>query len=143
MLDDLRAGGLYTLSGPRRVGKSLEVRRAIEGLIDSGVPARNILYSSCDGFSLQDLRRLFRVGESLTRGIEGTRWWFVDEITAVGRGWSSVVKDLRDDTQLRSDCVVLTGSSSRELREATKNFAGRRGPGRRALRPAADARPIP
>ncbi len=127
VLDGLRPGGLYTLSGPRRVGKSLEVRRAIEGLIDDGVPARNILYSSCDGFSLQDLRRLFRAGMSLTRGIEGTRWWFVDEITAVGTGWSSVVKDLRDDTSLRRDCVVLTGSSSRELREATKNFAGRRG----------------
>ncbi len=129
MLDDLRQGGLYTLSGPRRVGKSLEVRRAIEGLIDSGVPARNIVYGSCDGFSLQDLRRLFRAGMSLTRGIEGARWWFLDEITAVGAGWSSVVKDLRDDTPLRRDCVVLTGSSSRELREATKNFAGRRGTG--------------
>ncbi len=46
----------------------------------------------------------------------------------VGRGWSSVVKDLRDDTPLRRDCLVLTGSSSRELRDATKNFAGRRGP---------------
>jgi predicted AAA+ superfamily ATPase len=128
-LDDLRQGGLYTLSGPRRVGKSLEVRRAIEGLIDGGVPGRNIVYGSCDGLSLRDLRRLFRVGLSLTRGVEGVRWWFVDEITAVGAGWSSVVKDLRDDTQLRRDCVVLTGSSSRELREATKNFAGRRGPG--------------
>ena len=127
VLDDLRPGGLYTLSGPRRVGKSLEVRRAIEGLIDGGVPGRNILYSSCDGFSLQDLRRMFRAGESLTRGVRGAQWWFVDEITAVGAGWSSVVKDLRDDTSLRRDCVVLTGSSSRELREATKNFAGRRG----------------
>jgi predicted AAA+ superfamily ATPase len=127
VLEDLRPGGLYTLSGPRRVGKSLEARRAIEGLIDSGVPARNILYSSCDGFSPQDLRRLFRAGMSLTRGAQGTRWWFVDEITAVGAGWSNIVKDLRDDTSLRRDCVVLTGSSSRELREATKNFAGRRG----------------
>jgi uncharacterized protein len=126
-LDDIRAGGLYTLSGPRRIGKSLETRRAISALIGEGVPGRNILYSSCDGFSLQDLRRMFRVGGSLTRGVEGARWWFVDEITAVGAGWSSVVKDLRDDTSLRRDCVVLTGSSSRELREATKNFAGRRG----------------
>jgi predicted AAA+ superfamily ATPase len=127
VLDDLRPGALYTLSGPRRVGKSLEVRRAIEGLIEGGVPPRSIVYCSCDGFSPQDLRRLFRVGMSLTRTAPDTRWWFVDEITAVGAGWSSVVKDLRDDTTLRGDCVVLTGSSSRELREATKNFAGRRG----------------
>jgi uncharacterized protein len=128
VLEDIEPGGLYTLSGPRRVGKSLELRRAIAALIERGVPARNILYCSCDGFSLQDLRRMFRVGESIMRRVEGTKWWFVDEITSVGRGWSSVVKDLRDDTPLRRDCLILTGSNSRELREATKNFAGRRGP---------------
>ena len=128
VLDDIEPGGLYTLSGPRRIGKSLELRRAIAALIERGVPGRNIVYCSCDGFSLQDLRRMFRVGESLTRRVQGTKWWFVDEITSIGRGWSSVVKDLRDDTPLRRDCVVLTGSSSRELRDATKNFAGRRGP---------------
>jgi len=128
VLDDIEAGGLYTLSGPRRVGKSLELRRAIAALIGRGVAGRNILYCSCDDFSLQDLRRMFRVGESITRRVQGTKWWFVDEVTSVGRGWSSVVKDLRDDTPLRRDCLVLTGSSSRELRDATKNFAGRRGP---------------
>jgi predicted AAA+ superfamily ATPase len=128
VLDDIEPGGLYTLSGPRRIGKSLELRRAIAALIARGVAGRNIVYCSCDGFSLQDLRRMFRVGASTTRRVEGTKWWFVDEVTSVGQGWSSVVKDLRDDTPLRRDCVVLTGSSSRELRDATKNFAGRRGP---------------
>ncbi len=128
VLEDIAPSGLYTLSGPRRVGKSLELRRTIAHLIASGVPARSILYCSCDGFSSQDLRRLFRVGESLTRHLEGPRWWLIDEVTAIGRGWSSVIKDLRDDTPLRRDCVVLTGSSSRELREARKNLAGRRGP---------------
>jgi uncharacterized protein len=128
VLADVEQGGLYTLSGPRRVGKSLEVRRTIARLIEQGVPARHIVYCSCDDFSLQDLRRMFRVAQSITRHIEGAKWWLVDEITSVGPGWSSVVKDLRDDTPLRRDCVVLTGSSSRELRDATKNFAGRRGP---------------
>lgn len=127
VLDDIEEGGLYTLSGPRRAGKSLELRRTIATLIKRGVPGRNIVYCSCDDFSLQDLRRMFRVGQSITRRAEGTKWWFIDEITSVGPGWSSVVKDLRDDTPLRRDCVVLTGSSSRELRDATKNFAGRRG----------------
>lgn len=128
VLDDIEPGGLYTLSGPRRIGKSLELRRAIVALIERGVPSRSIVYCSCDDFSLQDLRRLFRVGESITRGEQATKWWFIDEITSVGRGWSSVIKDLRDDTPVRRDAVVLTGSNSRELRDATKNFAGRRGP---------------
>jgi predicted AAA+ superfamily ATPase len=128
VLDDIEPGGLYTLSGPRRIGKSLELRRAIAALIERGVPGRNIVYCSCDDFSLQDLRRMFRVGESITRSGQGTKWWFIDEVTSVGRGWSSVIKDLRDDTPLRRDAVILTGSNSRELRDATKNFAGRRGP---------------
>jgi uncharacterized protein len=128
VLDDIEPGGLYTLSGPRRIGKSLELRRAIAALIQRGVPGRHIIYCSCDDFSLQDLRRLFRVGENITRGGQATKWWLIDEITAVGRGWSSIIKDLRDDTSLRRDAVVLTGSNSRELRNATKNLAGRRGP---------------
>jgi predicted AAA+ superfamily ATPase len=128
VLGDIQPGGLYTLSGPRRIGKSLELRRTIARLIASGVPARKIIYCSCDGFSSQDLRRLFRVGESLIRQVEGHRWWLIDEITAVERGWSSIIKDLRDGTALRRDCLVLTGSNSRELREARKHLAGRRGP---------------
>ncbi|MHB1538521.1 MAG: AAA family ATPase [Solirubrobacteraceae bacterium] len=127
-LEGIELGGLYTLSGPRRVGKSLELRRTIASLIASGVPARSIVHCSCDGFSLQDLRRLFRVGVSLTRQLDGPRWWLIDEVSAVEHGWSAVMKDLRDGTALRQDCVVLTGSSSRELREARKNLAGRRGP---------------
>ncbi|MGH2878430.1 MAG: ATP-binding protein [Solirubrobacteraceae bacterium] len=128
VLADIEEAGLYTLSGPRRVGKSLELRRGIASLIARGAPARNIIYCSCDDFTLQDLRRMFGVAQSITRHSEGPKWWFIDEITSVGSGWSRVVKDLRDDTPLRRDCVVLTGSSSRELRDATKNFAGRRGP---------------
>jgi predicted AAA+ superfamily ATPase len=129
-LQDIAPGGLYTLSGPRRIGKSLELRRTVARLIAGGMSARNIIYCSCDGFSSQDLRRLFRVAESLIRQSEGQRWWLIDEITAV-RGWSSIVKDLRDNTRLRRDCLVLTGSSSRELREARKHLAGRRGPATR------------
>lgn len=125
-LADVAPPGLYVLTGPRRVGKSLELRRAIVRLLDAGVPARNIIYCSCDTFSKQDLRRAFVVGRNLTRTADGPRYWLVDEITAV-RNWSAVVKDLRDDTEIRDDCLVLSGSSAREFREATKNLAGRRG----------------
>jgi predicted AAA+ superfamily ATPase len=71
VLDDIEPGGLYTLSGPRRIGKSLELRRAIAALIARGVAGRNIVYCSCDDFSLQDLRRMFRVGESSSRSTLG------------------------------------------------------------------------
>lgn len=121
------ADGLYTLTGPRRVGKSLEVKRKIEELLESKKEPRSIVFCSCDGFSEQDLRRVFRVGRNVVQAGEGPLCWFLDEITAVRGDWSAIVKEARDNTELARDCVVLTGSSARGMRSASKNLAGRRG----------------
>lgn len=126
-LDDIRPPGLYVLRGPRRVGKSLELKRAISTLLRRGVPPRSIVYCSCDGFSQQDLRRLFAIGLGIPQPDAERRYWFLDEVSAVTGDWPGVVKDLRDQSDLRRDCVVLTGSSATELQAATKAFAGRRG----------------
>lgn len=126
ILEDIAPPGLYILLGPRRVGKSVELKRVASRLIGEGIAPRQIVYCACDALARQDLRRLFAVGRSLTRGVEGRRYWLIDEVTAVS-GWSAVVKELRDNTELRRDCVILTGSSARELRDATKDLAGRRG----------------
>src|SRR5690606_8741434 len=124
ILADIDAPGLYVLLGPRRVGKSVEIKRAIQDQIGAGVNRRAIIYCACNGFSEQDLRRLFVVGRNLTRTIEGPRYWFIDEVTAVDGRWPEIVKDARDDTELREDCVVLTGSSARSLRDAERALAG-------------------
>jgi predicted AAA+ superfamily ATPase len=126
-LAGIRPPGLYVLRGPRRVGKSLEAKRAISNLLAQGVERKTIFFCACDGLSAQDLRRLVAAGHNAVRTIPGPRYWFLDEITAV-RGWSVVIKQLRDqNTELRESCVVLTGSSARDLREATKDLADRRG----------------
>lgn len=125
-LAGLVAGGLYTLLGPRRVGKSAELRRAIVETLDSGIEPRRLIYCSCDGFRAQDLRRMFVVGRNLTPTVDEPRIWFVDEVTAVP-DWSSVIKDARDDSPVGDELVVLTGSSARGFAEATKNLADRRG----------------
>jgi predicted AAA+ superfamily ATPase len=62
----------------------------------------------------------------LTRSVDGARYWFLDEITSVA-GWPEAVKWLRDNTQFGRDCVVVTGSSARDLADAQKHLAGRRG----------------
>lgn len=124
---DISPDGLYVLRGPRRVGKSVEVKRAIASLIADGVEPRRILHFACDELGRGDLARLVRVGRNvLTRGIEEPRYWFLDEITAVS-GWPRAIKNLRDTTDFGDDCVVLTGSSARDLDEATKELADRRG----------------
>lgn len=126
-LADIEPPGLYVLRGPRRVGKSLEIKRAIMRLLSRGVEGRRIFFCSCDGLSAQDLRRLVMAMHSRTRTIDGPRYWFLDEVTAVA-GWSKVVKGLRDqDAMFRDACLVLSGSSARDLRDATDDLADRRG----------------
>ena len=126
-LAGLAPPGLYVLRGPRRVGKSVEVKRAISTAIAAGVNPRLVFFCSCDGLTAQDLRRLIVVGQKDTATLEGDRYWFLDEVTAVS-GWAAAIKELRDgDPVFRGSCVVLSGSSARDLREATKALAGRRG----------------
>jgi uncharacterized protein len=126
-LFDLQPHGLYVLRGPRRVGKSVEVKRAIATTIRRGANPRLVFFCSCDGLSPQDVRRLIAVGQKDTSTLSGDRYWFLDEITAVP-AWSTAIKELRDsDPVFRRSCVVLSGSSARDLRDATKALAGRRG----------------
>jgi uncharacterized protein len=126
-LSDVLPDGLYVLRGPRRVGKSLEAKRAISRLIQRGVQPRSIIHFACDELGRGDLQRLVNAGrEVLTRGVETARYWFLDEITSVP-AWPEAIKWLRDNTAFGEDCVVLTGSSARDLTEAQKQLAGRLG----------------
>ena len=127
-LEDIVAPGVYVLRGPRRVGKSLEIKRAIRALIDNGVSRRRIIHFACDELERGDLRRLVTAArDTLTRGVKEPRYWFLDEITSVP-GWPEAIKWLRDNTHFGDDCVVLTGSSARDLADAQKQLAGRLGP---------------
>ncbi len=127
-LEHLLPGGLYVLRGPRRVGKSVELKRAIAALLERDIMPRRIIHASVDGWRDADLGGLFTAGREIeTRGTSQTRFWFIDEITSVVGDWASRIKWLRDNTAFRDDCVVLTGSSSASLDQATKALAGRRG----------------
>lgn len=126
-VSNLAVGGLYVLRGPRRVGKSVEVKQAIESLIAGGVDPRRIVHMSVDGWASQDLVRLVRAARSLLPDTDH-RYWFIDEITSITDGWPHRIKWLRDNDPLfHGDTVVLTGSSSSDLSESIGILAGRRG----------------
>ncbi len=126
VLSDLTPGGLYLLRGPRRVGKSVEVKLTIANLISSGVHPRQIVHMSMEGWHARHLTRFITIAQQLTR--EGPRYWFLDEITGIEGGWPQRLKWLRDNhLRFQTDTVVLTGSSSADLREAIGVLAGRRG----------------
>lgn len=126
VLTDLTPGSLYTLRGPRRVGKSVEVKKAIEALIIDGTDPRLIVYMSVDGWQADNLGRLVDAATVLQP--PGHRYWFIDEITSISDGWPHRIKWLRDnDGRFGDDTVVLTGSSAGDLGTATGTLLGRRG----------------
>src|SRR5262249_4254539 len=127
-LQDLVRGGLYLLRGPRRVGKSTEIKRAIAALLDQGTPPRRIVHLSVEGRSSTELEESIAQISRTLGGKPGECYWFLDEITAVQGSWPDVVKRMRDSNlQFAEDTVVLSGSSAAQLEEATKALAGRRG----------------
>lgn len=127
VLDNLALGGLYVLRGPRRVGKSVQVKRAIRNLIhDAKIEPRRILHVSVDGWRSKNLGMLVDAAQQLLPA-DGPRWWFIDEITSITDGWPERIKWLRDnDLRFRTDTVVLTGSSADNLTASVKALADRR-----------------
>jgi uncharacterized protein len=143
-LTELASGGLYVLRGPRRVGKSTEIKYAIADLIAGGVPPRNNIHAAVDGWRAADLRTLVTSARTtFLAGVTGTRYWFVDEISSVIGDWPNTIKNLRDnDPDFAADTVVLTGSSAARLHEVRKALAGRRGLVARSDLAGTDLRPI-
>jgi len=127
VLDDLKPGGLYTLSGPRRVGKSVAVKQTIKRLIGDGVNPGSISHFSVDGWRVRDLTKLANAVRQMSPW-NGRRYWFLDEITGMSGEWPHHIKWLRDNYPgFGRDTVILTGSSS-DLREAAGLWGGRHGP---------------
>jgi len=127
-LDDLTAGGLYILRGPRRVGKSTALKKLIARRLDVGTPPRAILHVSVEGRTAQDVVDIVRRGATTwLQGEPGQRLWVIDEVTGVDGPWPESIKRLRDsDPYFSADTVILTGSSAANFEAARKQLAGRR-----------------
>ena len=120
-------GALVLLRGPRRVGKSVELKRFAQSTLAAGAPPRAVIHAAVDGWKAADLRSLVEAGKRMAPADCSHRWWLIDEISTVP-GWDAEIKNLRDnDPDFAADTVVLTGSSARDLARATSSLAGRRG----------------
>jgi uncharacterized protein len=144
VLEGVRSGGLYIVRGPRRVGKSVALKRfAADLLARPEVHPAQVIYMSLDDFDARTLRRALSLARTLTAaadtaaadtrgaadaGAGAGRYWLIDEVTAVPE-WPAIIKSARDDTPFAFDTVVLTGSSAHGLDEARRALgAGRVGP---------------
>ena len=129
VLDDIASPNLYTLRGPRRVGKSTLLKQTIARLSATGVDPRRICYFAADALSsFTDLINLFQATRLLFPDLgDASRYFLIDDVTAIPE-WQRGIKWVRDNTPAAGDCIVATGSSARDIAAGSVHLAGRRGP---------------
>jgi len=122
---------IYTLRGPRQVGKTTLVKLIIKRLLlEKGVNPRSVFYYTCDGiFDHEELIDAIRTYIAFSSPTELPRSYvFVDEISSV-KNWERAVKLLADSGELSKKTIILTGSHSLDLKYSAERLPGRRGEG--------------
>lgn len=119
---------VYSLRGPRQVGKTTLLKDMIRNLLNRGVDARRMFYYTCD---LVDNPR--ELANTVSRYRDAIRsesaerlYIFLDEVSSV-RDWQKGIKHLVDTGKLRNVSVVLTGSHTLDLKGVSERLPGRRG----------------
>lgn len=118
---------VYTVRGPRQVGKTTLLKLWIRDLL-STTSSERVFYWSCD--LVKDEEALYAVvSEYLgwARKLSDDRLYvFLDEVSNV-RDWQKAVKLLWDTGMLVNVTIVLTGSHSLDIRASSERLPGRRG----------------
>lgn len=124
---DLEKDVLYSLRGPRQVGKTTLVKLMIRDELKRRKP-EDIFYFTCDIVSGQvELKEIIETYIMWSRKMSDSRKLVVlDEINRV-KGWESAYKFIIDTYSIRSMTFILTGSSSWDIKHGVERLGGRKG----------------
>ncbi|MFQ6094393.1 MAG: ATP-binding protein [bacterium] len=129
---DLSSFKIYTLRGPRQVGKTTTVKLLIRKLLDEGKSPASIFFYSCDNLDdyhdLIDLLETYRSWLKKRGTQEPLICVFLDEVTTLP-DWQRGIKYLADQGSLEDTVMILTGSNAIDLRKGVERLPGRRGRG--------------
>lgn len=119
---------IYTLRGPRRVGKTTLLKTEIMRLLGEGIPPRDVLYYSFEaGGRPADISILLAEYLAMNGG-RGRRFVFLDEVAGI-RNWERELEKMLECGRLRNCTLVATGSDA-AVAGASAPLRGRRdGPG--------------
>lgn len=117
--------GISVIRGPRQVGKTTLVKLKVKKLLDAQVDPKNIFF-----YSFELMRQPKEVHDTVLEYLEtvageSPRYLFLDETTTIV-DWSRAIKLLVDRGDIkREDSVLVTGSSSIDLKKGTERLPGR------------------
>lgn len=113
---DLRSG-LYSIRGPRQIGKSSWLKRLLKQACNTASPTE-CFFLSCE--NLTDFKELAETLEIFKK----RRFIFLDEVTFV-KDWARPIKHLIDSGF--NGTIVVTGSNTYDLRKGVDRMPGREG----------------
>ncbi|MBI4210517.1 MAG: ATP-binding protein [Candidatus Diapherotrites archaeon] len=119
------SSGVYVIRGPRQVGKTTLVKLKIKELLENGTSPQDIFFYSFELLHTpQDVYGV--VLEYLETVASGKkRHLFLDETTTIS-DWARSIKLLVDRGDIkREDVVLVTGSSSLDLKKGAERLPGR------------------
>lgn len=123
---NLDVDSIYSLRGPRQVGKTTLMKEMIRRLITANKPTENIFFWSFERNNNEELHQILY--EYLNWGMKktGRKYLFLDEVCAVN-GWGKELIYFANKGDLRECTVVVSGSQSRDIKQETELMPGRRG----------------
>lgn len=118
--------GIYSILGPRQVGKSTLLRRLAQKFLKKLPPEHVALI---EGDLIEDWKELLGLLEAFTLNLPKRKLKaliLIDEITSI-QNWQRALKFLADQNKLVGCVVVFTGSSAFSLKQGGEFLPGRRG----------------
>lgn len=121
--------GVYSIRGPRQVGKTTWIKQKIKSLLEKNSP-QNIFFYSCDDIrGFEELEELIGLFLELADA-DKEKYIFLDEIPYV-KDWQRAIKHLYDSGKLSKCAVILSGSHSIDIKRSIEQLPGRGDGGKR------------
>src|SRR3989338_8672846 len=119
---------IYSVRGPRQVGKTTLVKVVIKDLIEKNTNPIDILYYACDLIRTPGmLYNLLETYHSWNRTLsEGRIRIFLDEISAIPQ-WQKAIKRFVDQYGNKDVTLYITSSHSLDIERSTERLPGRTG----------------
>ena len=120
---------IYSLRGPRQIGKTTLIKLQIKDFLEKGISPWNIMYYAFDiDNTPKELVNLIKnYLDNTKRARNGKRCYlFLDEISSI-KNWQRGIKRLWDQRRLENCSVIATGSHTVDLKISTEKLPGRRG----------------
>lgn len=129
---ELSVDAVYTLRGPRQVGKTTFLKRIIQKLLDDqGIDPRRLLYADVGGAGVtshQELQKFVAefVSYVRARSADDRIYLLLDEVTGI-RDWGVAIRSLHGRGDLERVTAIVTGSHALDVKRGGEQAPGRRG----------------